>query len=120
MARILIVDDEPAWRDLCRDRLAELGHVVLAVNAGRKVLELVVVERPDLMVLDLRMPMSGRSILRAARRRRPDLPVIIHTAYGGYEDDPDLAFAEGFVVKSPDLKDLVSAVNAALGVSRKK
>jgi len=71
-------------------------------------------EKPDLVILDLRMAVSGRSMLEILRRRRPNVPVVIHTVYGGYEDDPGMASVDGFVVKSPDLTALVSTVDAVL------
>lgn len=114
MARVLVLDDEQVWRDLCRERLQDLGHEVLATGSARRTFDLLATASPDLVILDLRMPVSGRAMLEAVRRRRPGLPVVIHTAYAGYGDDPDLAAADAFAVKSPDLSALVCAVGAAL------
>ena len=114
MAKILVVDDEPDWLDLCRGKLETLGHDVTAVEDPVEVLEAVVEGRPDLVVLDIRMPISGRVMMDSVRRYIPGVPVIVHTAYGGYEDDPGFARASAFVVKSANLEGLVAAVDDLL------
>lgn len=115
MARILVIDDEPEWLELLRERLLALGHEVVAVGDPVKILMEVVMGKPDLVVLDIRMPISGRVMMKSVRGNDPNVPVIVHTAYGGYEDDPGFAGASAFVVKTPDLKGLVTAVGNLLG-----
>jgi len=115
VAKILVVDDEPDWLELSRETLEDLGHEVTAVGDPVEILEAVVRGRPDVVVLDIRMPISGRLMIESVRRNRPGVPVIVHTAYGGYRNDPDFAVASAFVVKSTDFKGLVAAVDGVLG-----
>lgn len=83
MARILIVDDDRAFRDSLAEALGDLGYEVLAagdVDAARRLLD-----DPttlDLALIDLRLPgEDGMALLREARRDIPDLPCVILTAY---------------------------------------
>jgi len=112
VARIMVIDDEAVWRELCAERLTAMGHEVSTCGDCSEALERIRSDAPDLVVLDLRMPISGRSMLSALRQDRPDLPVIIHTVYSAYRDDPGLASDTQFAVKSPDLRELMAVVES--------
>ena len=57
--------------------------------------------RPDLVLLDLYLDgFEGLDLLQDIKSRYPDLPVLIVTAYDSYMDDPRLAKADGYVIKS--------------------
>jgi CheY-like chemotaxis protein len=83
VARILVVDDDPSVRALVRDLLEWEGHVVQVAPDGYAALRAVAAERPDGVVLDVRMPgMDGHEVL-ARLRAMPDgleLPVVMLTA----------------------------------------
>ena len=115
MAKILVVDDEAEWRELCQARLSELGHEVRATGDCLDALMELKRAPPDVVVLDLRMPVSGRTMLQAITEDFPGLPVVVHTVFSGYRDDPAFAGVAGFAVKSPDLADLVGAVESLVG-----
>jgi len=118
MAKILVVDDEAEWRELCQARLSELGHEVRATGDCLDALMELKRAPPDVVVLDLRMPVSGRTMLQAITEDFPGLPVVVHTVFSGYRDDPAFAGVAGFAVKSPDLADLVGAVEGVLRMLR--
>jgi CheY-like chemotaxis protein len=90
---ILVVDDEPDVADLFRQhfrREARQGTYVLHfAGSGEEALQLLAHGiQPQLMVIlsDINMPgMDGLTLLRELKRRRPDLPVMMVTAYG--DDD---------------------------------
>jgi adenylate cyclase len=87
--RILVVDDDPANRDLLTRRLDREGHDTHAVADGPTALELLAKTSFDLVLLDVLMPgMSGLEVLSAIRRERTagELPVILATALDGSED----------------------------------
>jgi CheY-like chemotaxis protein len=109
VARILLIDDEAEWLDLCREHLEAMGHEVKAVNCGADALTMASYDPPDAVVLDVLMPIGGRMVLRTLRSCWPDVPVIIHTAHGR-PDDPGLTSANAFVQKSTDLSKLAAAV----------
>jgi DNA-binding NtrC family response regulator len=115
MARIMVIDDEANWRDLCEASLSEDGHEIEAIADCSRALRRIKEAPPDLVLLDLRMPVSGRLMLGAIRAECPELPVVIHSNYSGYRDDPELRTAAGFVVKSTDLTALRDAVGMILG-----
>ena len=56
MAKVLVVDDEKNLRTLYETELAEEGHTVILASDGKEALRLLETERPDLVVLDIRMP----------------------------------------------------------------
>jgi two-component system NtrC family response regulator len=84
--RVLVVDDEPAQRELMAGFLARLGHAVAQAADGREALERARREPFDLVVTDQRMPgLSGLEVLAALRGRNPEAAVIVVTAYGTIE-----------------------------------
>jgi len=114
MAKVLVVDDEPAWLDLARHKLTALGHEVQTVDDCREVLSLLKGQRPDLVVLDLRMPINGRTMLHALQEDWPSIPVVLHTVYGACRDDRDLKTVAAFATKDPELNELQTAVGRVL------
>ena len=83
--RILVVDDEPAVRDLTVEILRRSGYNPSGVPTAQRALDLLDEEQFDLVVSDVVMPeMSGVELLYELRKRRPDMPVILMT--GGSEE----------------------------------
>src|SRR5262245_25625584 len=79
--KVLVVDDEPAVRQLLREFLASRGYEVLLAADGPEALGLVELEKPQLVLLDIVMPgMDGVETLTLIRMIDPTLPVIIVTA----------------------------------------
>lgn len=81
--RILVVDDESSIRDLLVKALAlEERYDVDTSSDGRSALERLRLYPYDLLIADLKMPgIDGLSVIREAKRLKPDLPVIIITGY---------------------------------------
>jgi excisionase family DNA binding protein len=80
--RILVVDDEVAIRDLLAKTLALAEYDVDVAPEGRTAVERLRGSTYDLLITDLRMPgVDGLSVIREARRFRPDLPVVIITGF---------------------------------------
>ena len=83
MAKVLVIDDEEGIRNLLDTLLRRKGYNVVLAASGQKGLELLRRERPDVMVLDLKMPgMDGLTVLQQVRRLIPTQPVIILTGAG--------------------------------------
>jgi len=84
MPRLLVVDDDPAFRDGLAETLRDLGHDVTEAADGEAGLALFEASRPDLVFLDLRMPgLDGLSVLTRLRGDAggPAVPVVVLTAF---------------------------------------
>ncbi len=118
---ILVVDDEPTQRQTVGSVLKGWGHEVLEAESGDKALELVGNHAVDLVLTDMRMPgMSGLDLLRECRRLRPDIAVILMTAFGSIETAVE-AMRDGatdFLTKPIDLDQLELVVRRALEMRR--
>src|SRR3989304_1579676 len=85
-ARVLIVDDDAASRELLEVRLGALGCEGGMGADGREAVSAIRRETPALVLLDLQMPgVGGMEVLRTLRRDGIDLPVIVLTAHGSIE-----------------------------------
>ena len=78
MERILIVDDETVVRDLVRIILEGRGYSVCCAANGREALDQIQASRPDLVVLDLMMPvLNGWGVIEELRRTPGSPPVVV-------------------------------------------
>jgi len=83
MSRIVIADDDPVSRGLIRDVLEPQSYEVFEASNGEEALAMIVETRPDLVLLDIQMPvLDGYEVLKKLRDdvRFHDLPVAIVTA----------------------------------------
>jgi DNA-binding NtrC family response regulator len=82
MARILIADDQEMMRDSLAGILAREGHEVTATGDGATAVGRLQGARFDLLITDLKMPkMTGIELLTEAKRLRPEMPVVLMTAF---------------------------------------
>lgn len=116
MATILVVDDEPKIAQLARDYLEHAGFTVLTAADGSTGLARAREDRPDLVVLDLRLPdLDGLDVTRALRKDS-SVPIIMLTARGE-ESDKLVGLelgADDYIVKPFSPKELVARVRAVL------
>jgi len=119
---ILIVDDE---KDLCTilsDSLSRDRYRVVTAFNGKMGLQLVKKEKPDLILLDIKMPgMDGIEVLRKIKRMKKEIVVIMFTAYGTLETARKAMKlgAYDYVTKPVDLFLLKSLVKEVLGKASK-
>ena len=115
METLLIVDDEANQRRLYQEELSEEGYLVKLARNGKEALESISEVPPDLVVLDIRMPvMDGLEALGKIIGKERNIPVIIHSAYSSYKDDFISWAADDFVVKSADLAELKNKIRELL------
>lgn len=81
--RLLIADDEADIRNGLKGMLEDEGYACSTAKDGHEALELALRHDVDLVLADLRMPgLDGQELLTALRRARPELPVVVLTAFG--------------------------------------
>jgi CheY-like chemotaxis protein len=115
MKKILVADDEMSIRLLYSEELQEEGYEVFTAANGKEAVAVVEKEPLDLVILDIKMPeMDGIEALRQIKEKRPDLPVLLSTAYGEYRQDFATWASDEYLVKSSDLEDLRAAVKRHL------
>ncbi len=115
MARILIVDDEPNLRTLYRKDLEDEGYVVIEAGSAEEGLRAFEQDRPDLVVLDVRMPgMNGLEAMARILDKDRRIPIVLNTAYDSYRDDFTSWAADAYVTKGPDTAELTRTVKKLL------
>lgn len=88
MVKILVIDDEQSIRELLEKLLRREGYDVVLAENGWKGLELFCQERPDVVVLDLKMPgIEGLTALQQVRRLNPGQRIIVLTGAGTSENE---------------------------------
>jgi DNA-binding response OmpR family regulator len=115
MAKLLIVDDEEHIRYLYSEELGEAGYEVITADSGYKLIEKIETEKPDLVVLDIKMvDYNGLDLLQDIRNKFYDLPVVLCTAYDTFKEDMKSIAADFYVIKSFDLTELKKKIAMAL------
>src|SRR5437764_15294253 len=88
-SKILIVDDEPFNVDYLEQELEDLGYQTISAANGQEALQKVRAEAPDLILLDVMMPiMDGLTVCRFLKANEETrlIPIVIMTALDGIED----------------------------------
>ncbi len=116
-AKILVVDDEPRVVRLVTEVLRAMGYQVIAAGTGESALEMIALEQPDLVLLDILLPhnLDGYEVCRRIREFS-DVPVIMLTAKA-QESDILHGFdagADDYLTKPFNAKELVARVRAVL------
>lgn len=113
--KILVVDDEESIHILYREELEEEGYEVKSVLTGKDALKSFDEDLPDLVILDINMPeMDGIEVLRQMKQKRPQVPVILSSAYPEYKQDLGSWASDDYIVKSFNLDELKASVKKHL------
>ncbi len=114
-----MIEDDKSIQELLRQELNDEGYTITLASNGKEALASLRnddQEKPDLIILDLRMPkMDGFETIGHILKSKHDTPVVIHTAYPSYKDDALAMAADAFVVKSHDLTKLKDAIFELIG-----
>jgi PAS domain S-box-containing protein len=114
--RILVVDDDPAVREVTSSMLRQSGYGVTEVESGEAALAALARGEPyDLLVVDMVMPgLAGTEMVRRARGRWPGLRVLFVTGYTQVEASNPTIADDPLIKKPFRLGDLCAAVAAAM------
>src|SRR2546428_12091873 len=118
-SRILIVDDEPFNVDYLEQELEDLGFETVSARNGKEAIDKVATEGPDLILLDVMMPvMDGFTVCRALKSNEETrlIPIVIMTALDGIEDRIKgiEAGADDFFTKPGNPRDLLAGITTTL------
>lgn len=115
-ARLLVVDDEPAIREVTSALLAAEGYDVSTAEDGLEAVGHLVDPLPDLVISDLRMPnMSGFELLKFVRDRFPHVPVIAMSGEFSAKEVPPGLLADAFLQKGTfTIEQLYSTITALI------
>jgi DNA-binding NarL/FixJ family response regulator len=121
--RVLVVDDHPIVLDGVTLALQNTSWLRIAgyARSGREAIASVRTLRPDIVLLDLRLPdMLGPEAVQALRAGDPDLKIIIFTAYPDHAalDAALAAGAQGVVVKDSEPAELVDVIRRVMAGER--
>ena len=118
LAPILVIDDESEMRSALSHALTRDGFAVESAASGTKALSKIKKGAVSLVITDLKMPeMSGMEVLGAVKKRAPEIPVIVITAYGSIHNAVEAmqAGAADYLLKPFSFETLGSTVKRVLG-----
>ena len=120
MKKILFVEDEPLILKFVSLRLESLGYKIIKAIDGAQALKLIHEKNPDLVLLDVRMPiMDGYEVCKRVRanKKLKHIPIILFTA-----SDPTLVItkvtevgANDYIIKPFDPKELLEKIKKFIG-----
>ena len=113
--KILVVDDEPAIRELLKSMLERFNYQVIEASDGESAADIYLKEKDgiDMIILDLIMPgWSGKKTLKEIRKINPKAKILISSGYTTYEITQEIKKANitGYIKKPYTLKALLNAV----------
>jgi len=113
--KILVVEDEEGLRLFYEEELRSEGYEVITARNGKEAIKQVEETSPDLIILDIVMPvMDGMEALSRILRKDRKIPIILNTSYKGYREDFMSWAADAYVTKSTDLSELMNKIRELL------
>jgi two-component system, cell cycle response regulator DivK len=122
MAKVLIIEDNPANMTLATFLLQSAGHSVLSARDAETGLTLARDEQPDLVLMDIQLPgmdgLEATALLKGAEETR-DIPVVALTALAmkGDEERIRAAGCDGYIAKPLAYRDFLATISAQLAKS---
>ncbi len=119
--KILVVDDEPDILKVVTFRLRKAGYEIITAEDGQKALNLIKTQRPDLVLLDLRLPViDGSEVCKQVKAddEVKNIPIILLTATSHINKIADKAKelkADDYLIKPFDPEELLKRVKKFIG-----
>ena len=120
---VLVVDDEPALREVLSLRIADWGYDVRTIGDGTQVEREIETQRPDVVLCDLILPgSSGMELMRRIKRNDDRLPVVMMTAHGDIDGAVEAmkSGATDFLTKPLDYVSLQALLTSIAGAVRQR
>ena len=119
MAKILVVEDEPSLRKLLQYQLSKIGHEIRVAGDGEQALALIKSERPDLVLLDVMLPvMGGFQVLRKLQEDKNTKSIlVIMLSAKGQQHDIAAGLNQGvfdYITKPFNIPNLSARIDKAL------
>lgn len=117
MALIAVIEDEEAIREDIMEELLDAGHEVITAENGRLGLNLILIQKPDLIICDMVMnEMMGYQVIKALQKDHPEFtntPFIFISALAGAQDEKEgLSLgACDYITKPIDYDELLRSIN---------
>ena len=124
--KILIVDDDSSIREILSTQLSRLGFLTAAAADGKEAVQLFKSEKPDLVLMDMMMPildgLAACAQIRALEKKGARVPILFLTARDTRHDQISSALSGGddFITKPISLQELRERVEAALAHAKHK
>jgi twitching motility two-component system response regulator PilH len=115
--KILIVDDDPDFKQLLAFDLRKSGYAVVLANDGEEGLQKAAKEKPDLILCDIKMPrMDGYTFVRHLKKdpETSSIPLIVLTSYEPMKDMFQMEGVSDYYVKSVDTEGLFQTIKKHL------
>jgi len=118
--KILIVDDEPDILKVVIFRIKKAGYAVVSAEDGKSALDITQVEKPDLILLDIRLPiLTGYEVCKKLKSNKAvkDIPVIFLSASTGEDIDCKVVEcgAQGYMRKPFEVEELLETIKKFIG-----
>jgi len=115
---VLIVDDDPGIRGFISMALRAEGYTIAIATNGSEGLDQVAVRRPDVVLLDLSMPvMNGWQFQHELKMRGHDIPIVFMTAGYSARAEAERHGAAGYLAKPFEVEDLLAIVSRYAGAN---
>lgn len=114
MKKILVVDDDPGILDVVKYILTSNGFLVQTHDSGYDVPDIILHYRPDLILLDIRLPGKlGTEICRELKKLNK-IPIILFSAHADYHTALAECAADDFIQKPFELDDFLQTIRSHL------
>ena len=118
--KILIVEDDESLSLLYSAELSDEGYECLLAKNGKEAIRVLTEVRPDLIILDIVMPvMDGMEVLGRIIGKYRHIPIILHSSHQGYKEDFMSWSADAYVIKSSNLTELKAKIRDLLDKKKK-
>ena len=117
MKKVLLTDDSPDMIELLQLVLANAGYQLLTASDGAKAVEMCLASRPDLVLMDLKMPtLNGFEATRELRSRGFKNPIVVLTGSESEEDRrrAEEAGCDGYIIKTLDMDNVEKEIDRFL------